>query len=115
MPVLPHAYACAEAAKPVGRWLAAATRTRYKHRGIFRSVTMVMVVTMVIDMAIAVVVAIAVGCSCGGQFLLILCFVLNLVHTVSALSNAKAAAAKAVAVVMAYLAMAVLAYVYVAN
>ena len=54
------------------------------------------------------------GCSCEGQFLLIVCFVLNLAHTVPALSNANAAAAKAVAVVMASLAMAVLAYVYVA-
>ena len=54
------------------------------------------------------------SCSCECQSLLIVCFVLNLAHTVPALSNANAAAAKAVAVVMASLAMAVLAYVYVA-
>ena len=50
------------------------------------------------------------GCSCEGQFLLVVCFVLNLAHTVPALSNATVAAAKAVAVIMASLAMAVLAY-----
>ena len=49
-------------------------------------------------------------CSYEGQFLLIVCFVLNLAHTVPALSNATVAAAKAVAVIMASLAMAVLAY-----
>ena len=49
------------------------------------------------------------SCSCEGQFLLIVCFVLNLAHTVPALFNANAAEAKAVAVAMASLAMAVLA------
>ena len=44
---------------------------------------------------------------------MIVCFVLNLAHTVPALYNANTAAAKAVAVVMASLTMAALAYVYV--
>ena len=60
VPVLSNAYV--GAAKAVGRWLAAATRTRYKRRGIFRSVTMVMVVTWLwLSMAIVVAVAVAVA------------------------------------------------------